>query len=50
VLPSVWAETFVLGGFRVGERRTPKIVSFSEAIDGLEVRSVDRSTDRRSPP
>jgi len=50
VLPSVWAETLFWEGLELEKRRNPKIVSFSEAIDGLEVRSVDRSTDRRSPP
>ena len=50
MLPSTWVETLFWEGLDLEKRRIPKLVSFSVEIDGLEVRSVDRSTDRRSPP
>uniref|UniRef100_M1DYV6 WD-40 repeat family protein n=1 Tax=Solanum tuberosum TaxID=4113 RepID=M1DYV6_SOLTU len=36
VFPSVWVEILFWEGLELEKRRIPKIVSFSEAIDGLE--------------
>ena len=42
MLPSVWAETFVLGGFRIGEKEDPKNSQF------LRSNRRTRGTVRRS--